>query len=500
MSNVAGAVTASSAEAGAAGVRILRAGGNAVDAAVAAALASCVADPCNTGIGGFGGHMIVAPRDRAPACIDFNLWAPVGAMETYRCAATGGPAASVIPNVVAGLSAALQAFGSMSWAKVIEPAIVLAEDGFIAGTTLVRALEDVKGAAFVDECFAIERVGNDGGSLRIRQPALAATLGQLAAEGPQRFYDGPIAAIGSRCLSEAGHPTTIAHWADALGAVTVAPPSALRLDNAGVFSAPLGTSGSICMFATVAAGAALAAEGDLDSPRSICRWAERMAAAWSYRFGAPGGNAIASDAIEEWIARATAYQPSAAAAAGCGHTCHLNVADSGGMLVAATLTHGKLWFGARWALPGTGVIMNYGGPMVCDPQPVIVARRAYGVTNMAPTIARLDDGAAVAVGSPGARRIASIVGLVLARHLFGGMPLQEAVLQGRFHAEARDRASLEPDRLPRAVTAALQATFQTVEAEKRANYYGPCTAIRHDESGMLTLGIDDRWPGFGVVA
>ena len=67
--------------------------------------------------------MIVAPGGQAPVCIDFNVWAPLEAVDTYLRVTTHGPSASVIPNVVAGLSAALRAFGSMSWAQVIEPAI-----------------------------------------------------------------------------------------------------------------------------------------------------------------------------------------------------------------------------------------------------------------------------------------------------------------------------------------------------------------------------------------
>ncbi len=169
------------------------------------------------------------------------------------------------------------------------------------------------------------------------------------------------------------------------------------------------------------------------------------------------------------------------------------------MLVAATLTHGKLWFGARWALPGTGIIMNYGGPSMCDPEPKIVGRRAYGVTNMCPTIVRLGDSAALAIGSPGARRIASIVGLAVARHLFGQVPLQEAILRGRFHAEDRGRVTLELDRLAPAVRAALASKFETVETERQADYYGPCTAIKRDRDGSLTLGLDDRWRGFGTL-
>ncbi len=497
MKNAKGAVTASTAYAAAAGAQILCAGGNAVDAAVATALASCVCDPANTGLGGFGGHMVVAAPSRPPACIDFNAWTPAAAAPSYRDLRGVGPKASVIPNVVAGLSAALQAFGALSWADVIAPAIALADEGFIVGPTLERALRDVRGMPFVDACFSFQQVA-DG--LRLRQPALARTLRDLAERGPRWFYEGELAALGSRCLSEAGHDTTPAQWADALAAVTIAAPPSLGTKGVRLYSSPLGTSGSICMFAAVDAGAKLASSGDLESPASIRTWAERIAAAWSYRFGAPAGNTIVDDEIEAWIARAAAFRPAAAEAAEVSHTCHLNAADRNGMVVATTFTHGMLWFGARWALPGTGIVMNYGGRALSGAAPKISGGRAYAVTNMSPTIALADDGAAVTIGTPGARRISTIVGLALARHFFGGVPLQEALTRGRFHAESAKRATLERDRFPAAVEAALRDSFATVETEPPEGYYGPCTAIRREADGGLTLGLDDRWRGYGEVA
>ena len=299
---------------------------------------------------------------------------------------------------------------------------------------------------FVSECFSFEPT-KTGAGLRIRQPALARTLAQLAINGPQWFYEDPIAASGSRCLSDGGHKIAPADWTDAMNAISIAPAPSLRMGNATLYSSPLSTSGSICMFATVAAGREIASNSTSESPESICRWAEQMAAAWSYRFGTQEGNVLADDGIEDWIKRAAAFKTSVGIAGDSGHTCHLNTADKNGMLAAATLTHGKLWFGARWVLPGTGVIMNFGGPAMCDPEPKVIGHRAYGVTNMGPTIVRLDDGAALAIGSPGARRIASIIGLALVRHLFGQVPLQEAILRGRFHAEDRSRATFESDRL-----------------------------------------------------
>lgn len=489
--------TASSSEAAAAGERLLRLGGNAVDAAVATAIASCVTDPCNTGIGGLGGHMIVAAPGRSPICIDFNVWAPLDALNTYRGEQrTGSAATSVIPNVIAGLSVALRDFGTKSWADVLEPAIVLADEGFICGTTLRRAFDDVKNASFVSECFSFEAVGND---LRIRQPALAQTLRKLASGGPQWFYEGPVAAIGSRCLTEAGHSTTPSTWADGLNVVTVTPAPSIRLGAFSIFSSPLCTSGSICMFASLAAGHALASTSDLDSPAVICRWAELMAASWSYRFGTTHGNSIENGEIDEWITCSAAFEDSVMLTGDTGHTCHLNAVDKSGMMAATTLTHGMLWFGSRWVLPGSGIIMNYGAPALTNLTPKHIGQRGYGITNMSPTIVRCDDGAIIAIGSPGARRIASIIGVTLARHLFGSLPLQRAIEHGRFHAEDRNRATLELDRFPATVSTALKRKFNAVESEQLANYYGPCTAIRRDRDGTLILGLDNRWPGFGIL-
>src|SRR5262245_4723718 len=130
------AVSASSSSAAEAGISILRQGGNAVDAAVATALASGIADCCNTGIGGYGGHMLVAPPGEAAVSIDFNMWVP--AAHADRPVGLG-PRASVVPNVVAGLDRALATMGTMSWAEVTAPAIALCADGVEANRTLQAA-------------------------------------------------------------------------------------------------------------------------------------------------------------------------------------------------------------------------------------------------------------------------------------------------------------------------------------------------------------------------
>jgi len=496
-----GAVTASSSAAAEAGVAILRQGGNAVDAAVATALASCVADGCNTGLGGYGGHMVVGPVWGDPVSIDFNMWVPASAADAYRGRGGEGPPASVIPNVIAGLSNALGELGTMDWATVSAPAVELAAHGVEANATIRAAFNQVACAGFVADCFAFEPLPDDGGEPRFRfkQAALARTLEQLATNGPAWFYDGPIGDLAVRILRDGGHELTRAHWSQAPGAVTVAPAPRLRIGDATLFSAPLGTSGSASMFATVSAGAALACKKPLDTAEAVLAWATKIASAWTYRFGTQEGNCIAADGLQDWIARAIAFEQPATIPASTGHTCHLNTCDGDGMIVAMTLTHGPAWFGARWAVSGSGVIMNAGAHLLADVAPRIAGARAFAVTNMSPTIARTKDGGMLAVGCPGGRRIPTIIGLFLTRHLFGGIGLQDAVSCGRFHAESRDLATVETGRWDPSVPAALRTGFRAVAEEGPEHYYGPFTSIQRESSGGITFGLDDRWLGCSAL-
>lgn len=502
MTPKAGGVTASSAAAAESGAQILRKGGNAVDAAVATALASCVADPGNTGIAGYGGHMIVAPVDGEPVCIDFNMWLPAHwSPASYRRAYPNcNPLVSAVPNVVAGLALALERYGSIGWSEVLEPAVELAASGVEANGTTSQAFKEVEGSPFVKACFSFTLSDHPTTEVgfRFRQPALAETLEKLSRHGPEWFYDGPIGRAACEILEKAGSPVTPREWADAPKAATVASASKLDFAPATLFSAPLGTSGAASMFATVAAGEAVAQAGDLESPEAILSWAQALASMWSYRFGTPSGNDFRKITAARWTEQALRFKPAKTIPEGTGHTCHLNTCDGTGMLVAVTLTHGQFLFGGRWVVPNTGVIMNAGMHLLTAADPIASNGRFYAVTNMNPTVALLRNEASIAIGCPGARRIPTAVGLVLARHLFGGLPLQEAVSRGRFHAETSSLATIEKDRWSVATVEALRSEFGNVENEEPR---GPLTAIRRDTDGSLSFGLDDRVSqGFAAMA
>ncbi len=502
---MAAAVTASSRAAVDVGLDILRRGGNAVDSAVAAALASCVADPCNTGIGGYGGYMVIARRDRPARCIRFGFWAPSSltaeALRQRKFPATG-PAASAVPNVIAGLARARDEFGKLDWASLVTPAIALAEHGVTANKTTMAAFQECRGARFLSDCFEIEPVGEEAEAFRFRQPRLAVTLRQLAENGPQWFYDGPLGEIAHQAWQRAGLDVPLDDWRNGPQAVSVVPPAHFISADHTVLAAPLGFSGSACLFAFFEAARRVAVDRSLDDPEALAALASAMASVWQFRFNRPEGNDFSDVTIDAWTDRALAHGatggqlPPAA-----DHTAHLNVVDHDGAMVALTFTQGPIWFGGRWALADSGVVMNAGMRNFSRTPPLASDGRLYGVSNMSPAIMISPTGVRTVIGSPGARRIPANIALALARVAHGRYDLATAISAGRFHAEELGEASFEKARLPAGVEDALKLRFQHVSAEDWRLYFGPLTAIAAGPTGEVAIGLDDRpMPGFGSIA
>src|ERR1041385_2200804 len=133
------------------GEKVLAEGGNAIDAAVAAALAVSMAAPARSGIGGYGGHMIIAlAGGKKVTAIDFNTAAPAAAGPDMfpldgKCAVTGrinffGWLAAGVPGTLAGLQLALDRYGTRSFREVVRPAIQVAEKGFVIGKVFANTI------------------------------------------------------------------------------------------------------------------------------------------------------------------------------------------------------------------------------------------------------------------------------------------------------------------------------------------------------------------------
>jgi gamma-glutamyltranspeptidase / glutathione hydrolase len=212
------AVVAAHPLAAEAGVRILRQGGNALDAAIAAKLALAVVEPQSSGIGGgafllhWNGTRLAAwdGRETAPADADEGLFLQAdGRPMGSRAAQIGGRAVGV-PGAVRMLEAAHRRDGRLRWSALFAPAIELAEHGFELGPRLHRLLggeaalrdDPLARALFFDSAGSPLPVGH-----RLRNPALAAVLRQLAAEGSSALHEGPVAAdIVARVRGHAGNP------------------------------------------------------------------------------------------------------------------------------------------------------------------------------------------------------------------------------------------------------------------------------------------------------
>jgi gamma-glutamyltranspeptidase/glutathione hydrolase len=197
-------VASSSRTAAAAGAEILKAGGNAVDAAVATGFALTVAYPEAGNIGG-GGYMVIRMADGRTAALDYREMAPAAAFREMYIDSTGrlmnggvqGRSASGVPGVTGGLTAALAKYGSMPLAKVMEPAIRMARDGIVVDSALARS---VNGKSTTLVRYAGGRIFVPGGKpvaygTILKQPDLAATLRLIAEHGNDGFYKGRTAEL-----------------------------------------------------------------------------------------------------------------------------------------------------------------------------------------------------------------------------------------------------------------------------------------------------------------
>ena len=188
-----------------AGAQALRDGGTAIDAAVATAFALAVTHPTAGNIGG-GGFIVFRPAVGAPEAYDFREMAPAKATPTmflengkYSSVRHHDSALSVgVPGTVAGLHLAWKEHGKLPWKRVVEPAIVLARDGFRVTDGLARSLRSTlkSMAPYPASVAQFSKSGApyEAGDI-LKQPDLARTLQRVADEGPAGFYKGETAAL-----------------------------------------------------------------------------------------------------------------------------------------------------------------------------------------------------------------------------------------------------------------------------------------------------------------
>jgi gamma-glutamyltranspeptidase/glutathione hydrolase len=199
-----------------AGVEMLRRGGNAIDAAVAAAFAVCVVNPSSCGIGGGGFMLLYVAKEQRALALDFRETAPAAATADMfvrdgravpELSRRGGLAVAV-PGEVAGLTLVSRRYGKLPLAVVLEPAIRYARDGFPIEAHLAEEIARLADVIRREPGLARNFLRADGtphqvGDL-LRQPELARTLQRIAKDGAAAFYRGEVAAAVVRTVQTAG--------------------------------------------------------------------------------------------------------------------------------------------------------------------------------------------------------------------------------------------------------------------------------------------------------
>ncbi|KAA9380814.1 hypothetical protein F5972_06870 [Microbispora cellulosiformans] len=526
-----GMVTAPDPRAAHAGALMLRAGGSAVDAAVATAFAIGVVEPFMSGIGGGAWLVVREPGARTATTVCGPIRAPGLATADMFPLAPGADAAGLYgwpavrgeaniigplsvgtPGAVAALCRAHARFGRLPLAEVLAPAIELAEEGhetnwfassaICAEARALRAYPD-SAALFLPGGLPL-RGPSQGPGDRLVQPRLAATLRDIAEGGPEAFYRG-----------RAGR---------AIAAFTGAAGGALREEDLAGYEAaeaeiePVAI-GPLRVYGPLATGVVSVAEalqiveaaGRAGLDRGPRLWARALSRAFDDRLREVGtgeeedpawarlaGAEHAEEVVAEWTAgRGTARRPLAGPArAGC--TSHLSAVDGRGMTVSLTQTVLDL-FGSRMVEPETGVVLN-DGMMYFDPRPgrvTSIAPGAAGLSAVSPVIVTGPGGEAV-LGASGGRRIISAVAQIIARWR-DGATLQDAVDAPRLHAEGTRVWLDRREERAAADLAAAGHDVRVVAEEPTTWHFARPNGIARREGTGWTPGVDRMKPhGVGV--
>ncbi len=466
-----GMVVSSQHLASQAGADILKAGGNAVDAAVAVGYAQAVVNPCCGNIGG-GGFMTLHLADGKNIFINFRETAPASASadmyldkdgNLIKDASLYGYLAAGVPGTVKGLDYALEKYGTMKREQVMAPAIKLARDGFI----LTRADTDVLDtttARFKQDPEATRIFLKPDGSAfqpgdRLIQTDLANTLERIAKEGPPAFYEGDIPQIVEKASQAGGGKLTAKDFADYT--ISEVAPITCTYRGYEFISAPPPSSGgvTICQTLNILEGYDLKAMG-FNSADYIHTLTEAMRHSYMDRNTFLGDPAFVKNPTEKLTSKAYAEElrkeiipgkatPSAQVQPGTGphekpETTHYSVVDNKGNAVSTTYTiNGR--FGAVVIPPGTGFFLN---DEMDDFTTKIGEKNMYGLvqgernaiapgkrplSSMSPTIVTKDGKIFLVLGSPGGSRIISITLQTALNIIDHGMAPQEAVNAPRIH-------------------------------------------------------------------
>ena len=543
-----GAVATISEQASQSAMTILNKGGNAIDAAVAAAATLGVTDPFSCGIGGGGLMVVYLAKDKRVITIDHREMAPSaftpavfldnGKEIDFETAVASGAAVGV-PGTVRGWHEALERYGTMNFRQVLAPAIDVANKGFKVSDNffhLARGNER-KFQRFSSTSALYLKDGKTlpAGTL-LRNPDLAKAYRDIAARGYKAFYAGPMA----RAIVDAVNRPPVTPGASVRpGRMTLADlanyearirqPVVSSYRGYDIYGMPLPSSGGVAV-----AEALNILEGyDLKSlPRANAEHlyleASRLAFADRDAYladpeyvDAPVPGLLSKEFAARRRALIDPQRAALKAAAGnpydfqqdqsiplrpqprplqkeSAHTTHLTVSDKEGNIVSYTFTI-ESWGGSGIVVPGYGFLLNnemtdfdFSGPRPNVPE---AGKRPR--SSMAPTIVFRDGKPAFTIGSPGGSTIITTVLQTIVNHVDFGMTMNEAIDAPRLSERNGAATSVEPGFAGSAQAQALAAFGH--KWEEPAEEIGAANAIVFNPDGTVTAVSEGKRHGVGTA-
>ncbi|AKS40628.1 gamma-glutamyltransferase [Wenzhouxiangella marina] len=474
---------------------VLELGGNAVDAAIAAAATACVAEPLLCSLGG-GALAIVRVPGRAPVALDAFTQTPrqrhAGELDFYPIIGHFGTdtqefhvglGSMATPGVPAGLAALSERFGRLPLDEALAPAISAARDGVELNAMQHHTLEILQPIVRANPaCSRLFGLDRPDGPLpvigtRLSNPELADFLEDFGQQGPDCFYRGePARKLAEACVHHGGH----LHLGDlAAYRVRWRRPLRWRYRDATLWSAPPPAFGGMMLALALGRLAQLHPTPKRSGREAACS-AMIQALDWTDRvrqdLETPDASSSARSlraAFRDLRARHALVQAG---------TTHISVEDENGLGVAITLSNGEA---SGYVIPGTGILMNN---MLGEEDINRAGFHAWPCNRrlasmMAPTLIRRGQ-AHWLLGSGGSNRIRSALTQVIARLIDGGSALSDAIEAARLHVEGGllscerptgDRTLPDPDWW-------RQRHPEACLWPRRSLYFGGVHAISHDDA------------------
>lgn len=504
-----------------AGLRILQQGGNAVDAMVATAFALGVVEPNASGIGG-GGFMTIRLKDMQEAVtIDFRETAALATpsdiyykdKSSFKQLTHSGARAVGVPGDVAGLSLALEEYGTMSLRQVVQPAIEYARNGFPVSEKLngfiIEAYDVISENSATSAIFLQDGLPLSTGAL-LKNTDLAVTLEKIGDEGPDYFYKGEIAdAIVSEMKRLGGYITRedLAAYRPVLKKAVTG-----SYRNYRIFSTapPSGGGTHLIEFLNILEGYPLKDMGH-NSAETIHILAEAMKICLADKAANMADPAFSFVPVKKLTGKPYAeerrkyidlhkasfdYKAPKMVTKESNSTTHLSVVDSEGNMVALTQSINH-WFGSGVTVPNTGILLNNHladfSSKAGVPNSIAPGKRP--VSSIAPTLIYKDDQPYMTIGTPGGSRIIGALGQIIINIIDFGMPIDDAIEAPRIHAYKK--ILHVEGRIPAETIQQLEKLGHKVKVHPDYdNYFGGAQGILIDPSDhKLHGGADSRRDG-----